>query len=407
MNLRSPNFGILLVCGLAFLTAGCVSGPTRAAQVVDFHTYGIIAADDRGILSPAELDRIQIGVVQYLVSERYVHSGQVFVPDIRQADIVFRVTIAWQGTGDSFAVVDVAPAFGGVATAGASPGAPVYSEVPYEPEWDDYYDYPDFGYAYEPYVPLIGIAPFFPFLGHPYHGRSYHPGDRDRDRDHRVPWRRDDHRQGSVRRQGDRPPPFAPPPLRPRGSDSDKHRPPPGAWHPRNSGPGPRPPADKPPARPPDRPGPGPRPPSHRPDRDGHRPPPPDHRAPPAVITPQPPSPNRIQAPAAVTSRRPPSDRRIPPAAVAPPPPPPARVSRPPPPDPRVRQFANRPADPPRAQRMEAAGRSSQPAPSRAEASGTSHRSDSGSRASSPPPSRGDSHPSSSNGDSDRNGHTR
>ncbi len=439
MKPRLPVVGIFLACGLALLTAGCVSAPTRAASVADFRTYGIIAVDDRGPLSPPELDRIQFGVVQYLLSEGFVHGGQVFVSDLRRADVVFQVTIAWQGAGNSYAIVGVALTDNGIMVAGAAPAAPLYSGAPYyEPWYDDYYDYPDFGYAYEPYLPLIGFAPWIPFLGHSYHGRSYHPDYRDhrgsahrpggRDWERRVPWRRDDRRPGDSWRAGDRRH-SSTPPLQPRGLDLDKRRPAPGTWHPHDSRTGPRPPAANPPARSPDRTGLGSRPPPRRTDRDAHRPPA-EHRSPPAAVTPRPSLPDRRSSPAAVTSRPPPSGRRSPPAAVTsrpppdrrgPPPavahrPPPDRVERPSSRDSSVRRPAERRANPDPTPRREYAARPaarpsserSAPPPRRTESSSVSRRSDSGHGGSSSQGSRSDSRPSrSDSGDSDRRGRGR
>jgi len=358
MNPRKPVAGILLACGLALLAAGCATAPTQAAYADAFRSYGIIAADDRGVLAPPEFDKVQIGIVQYLVSAGLVHDGQIFVADPRRADVVFRVTIAWQEARNSFTIVSIAQAYPGTVVAG---GTPVASGVPYEPWYDDdYYDYPDFGSGYESYLPLIGIVPWMPFLDHPGRGGRGHPGDRDhgRDRDHRPPGAGDKHRPGDTWDRGDQ-----------------ARTPPSGAG----------------------RPGaPGVRPPDRHPRTVDQRPPP-DRRGPP---------PDRH--PRTVDQRPPPG------------PPPRASVDRrPDPPRPQRVESGARSTPPPpsrseshaAARSFDSGGRSSSPPPTRSDSGSSRSGGDSGSSRSGGDSgssrSGGDSGSSRSGGDSDRHGHDR
>ncbi len=380
MNHRILPAAIVLAGGLALLTAGCVSTLSRAEPAEAFHSYAIVADDDRGPLSPADLARVQIGLVQFLVSQGYVHPGQVFTPDFQQADVVFRITIAWQGADNRFAVVAVTPAYGGSPGAAAPGGQPpaAYDGAPYDPWADDYDEYPDFGYSDAPYFPWIGIAPFVPIFDHAHYGRPAHPGDRS---GHHRPSGRDDDRRRrdpSVRR-GDHPPFPALPPRPARRPEGDGHRPP---LPPRRSwspGPDRRPPPANSPDRHPD----GPRtdhrpPPSRPPDRNTHRPPPGRPGPPPAAA--RPPTPDRPNHPSPRDSsvgQHPPrgTDSRPPPRRADP-----AGVSRPSAPGGRPSSPSPRMSPPP--------ARVSPPPPA-AQVS--------------PPPDRSSSAPSSSNSDSDRN----
>jgi len=453
-----PVAGIFLACGLAFLAASCASAPVRGAQAAHIRTYGIVAADDRGVLSPPEFDQIQIGLVQVLVSEGYVDNSQVFTPDIRRADIVFRVTIAWHGTGNSFAVVDVTPTYDGVTAIADAPAAPLAgpppayagSPYPYDPWADDYYDYPDFGYGYGPYLPIFGLAPFFSIFDYPFHRRSYHADNRSHH--HGVPWRDHDRRTSWSPRVRDHRPSTALVPLRPHRPDSGDRRLGWGAWHPRAAGQDHRPSSAKSPMRQPDRTAAGARPPSprgpnhgaipapvdHRPPaatarahpaRPDHRPssdavaprlPFPDHRTQTAVGTPRPLSPDRHPPTAAVTPRPPPADRRAPTVAVTQRPSPTFDRANPPPPRvPPAQRSAYRESNSRPPARV-SAERSAPPAP-RTESVSMSRRSDSGGRSSpspaqvssppartsSPPPDRSDSSRSRSVAESDRHSRDR
>ena len=406
-----PIAGILFAWALAFMTAGWASTPTRAAEDTSFQSYAIVAVDDRGVLSAAELADIQIGIVQYLVTQGYVHAGQVFTTDVVHADVVFRVGIAWQGTETRFTIVAVAPIYGDrPATTAPAPAAPSPDANDPDDTWpdDDIYDYPDFGYAYGPYAPFLGIAPFFPFFDYGFHRRSPHPDHRPPL--HRPPWRNGDRRHLPSSRPNDHPP--APPPRLPQGRDRDDHRPPTGTWHSRDSGPAHRPPPTTPLSRHLDNSGVDHRPPPSRlPGGDSHRPPA-DHRPPPTASTARPQAPDRDgrPPPREMSTRHPP----VPVSALRSLPPGPSPVNsprsvtagRPPPPprssavsagSPRGPVSTARPPSAPAPRASPAAPRSSAPA-----SVSRSSVSPPASRSSAPPPSSSArSAPSSSNSSSD------
>jgi len=96
--------GILFALAFALLTSACTSAQAGSTRIRELHTYAIVAVDDQGVLSQAELARIRIGIVQYLTDEGYVRSGQVFTDDVVHAEVVFRVRIVWMDEGKSFAV---------------------------------------------------------------------------------------------------------------------------------------------------------------------------------------------------------------------------------------------------------------------------------------------------------------
>jgi hypothetical protein len=280
-----PIAGILFALAFALLTSACTSAQAGTTRIRELHTYAIVAVDDQGVLSQAELAKIQIGIVQYLTDEGYVRSGQVFTDDVVHADMVFRVHVAWMDAGKSFAVTEVAPTYGG--------GAPVteYAEedsMPYLPSYYDswYYDnsYDDYGYFYGPYAPWI-FAPFAPIYvwdrhRHPSPPIVHHPpSSKGLPEKHRPPWRngytrysprppQDDDalRHFPVRRAYD--------PAR----DDRQAQPPPSTWRARNPDADHRPPSsDASTPRKPDT--------DHRPQRDSatasaQRPPPNDRPAP-------------------------------------------------------------------------------------------------------------------------------
>ena len=161
-NLR-PIAGILFALAFALLTSACTSAQAGSTRIRELHTYAIVAVDDQGVLSQADLAKIRIGIVQYLTDEGYVRSGQMFTDDVVHADMVFRVQIAWMDAGKSFAVTEVAPTYGG----GGAPVTEYAAEDsgPYLPSYYDpwYYDnsYYGYGYFYGPYAPWI-LAPFAP-----------------------------------------------------------------------------------------------------------------------------------------------------------------------------------------------------------------------------------------------------
>jgi hypothetical protein len=194
MNHPRPIAGILFALTCALLSSACTSAQTGSTRIRELHTYAIVAVDDQGVLSQAELAKIQIGIVQYLTDEGYVRSGQVFTDDVVHAEMVFRVRIAWMDAGKSFAVTEVAPTYGG--------GAPVteYAEgdsVPYLSSYYDpwYYDnsYYDYGYFFGPYAPWI-FAPFAPIHVWDYHRHPsppivhHPPSSRGLPEKHRPPW---------------------------------------------------------------------------------------------------------------------------------------------------------------------------------------------------------------------------
>jgi hypothetical protein len=163
--------GALLALAFAFWTAGCTSMPRRSARVAEPRTYAIVVADAHGVLSQADLQRVEIGIVQYLLDEGYVRRDQVYIHDMMHADIVFRVQISWQdATAGSFVVAEVVPSYGN----GPVPYEAVAEDGPaylagYDEPWlnGDAFD----GYYYGPWSPFLGVAPFLPIYGwdHPRH----------------------------------------------------------------------------------------------------------------------------------------------------------------------------------------------------------------------------------------------
>ena len=236
----------LLASTLGFALAGCVSGPDPYAQVRATRTFAIVAADDQGVLAPEELANIRIGIVQYLSSQGYLQSDQVYTDDLVHADLVFRVKIAWLNEGAGYAVTEVVPSYGGTtATEYPEEPAQAYAPVPYEP-WDyDDDEYGYYGYDSGPYAPWL-LAPFLPIFGGDHHHRPSpsivhrppapnHPGE-----PHRPWWLGSGHHLPS-RFGGDNPPSIflprrplptgpgdhpTPPPLRWRSPATDAdHRP--------------------------------------------------------------------------------------------------------------------------------------------------------------------------------------
>ena len=216
---------VLALSAAAFFESGCVTSSAYGSPAAVVHSYGIVAVDDRGVLSGPELDKIQIGLVQYLFSQGYIQTGQTLTMDNARADVVFQVAIKWEGANNRYTVVGVTRIYRGMASA-AGPGESLPPAVagvdPYD-GWgydDGYYDYPDFGgYGYEPYWPYYGFAPVFPFLGYSYYHRAGH---RDHDaRNHRPPFRDDRDRRSHGWNPGDR----NRPPMLPR-RDWDRRLPP-------------------------------------------------------------------------------------------------------------------------------------------------------------------------------------
>jgi hypothetical protein len=155
-----PLAGIRLALAFALLTAACTSVPTGSTRIRELHTFAIVAADEQGVLPPTDLAKVRISIVQYLTSQGYVRSDQVYTDDIVHADMVFRVRIAWIAAGKSFLVTEVAPTYGGAAPARAGAAEAAEPDVPwsYDPSYDDS-SYS--GYCYGPYAPWI-LAPFAP-----------------------------------------------------------------------------------------------------------------------------------------------------------------------------------------------------------------------------------------------------
>lgn len=269
--MKNPRLiaGILLALAFALLTSACTSAHAGYTRIKELHTYAIVAVDEKGVLSQTDLAKIQIGIVQYLTDEGYVHSDQVFTDDVVHADVVYRVGIAWMDAGKSFAMTGVAPSYGsGPAPVeyAAEAAEPEESYVPwsYDPWLYNNSDY-GYGYFYGPYAPWI-FAPFAPIYVWDHHHRTspsviHHPPPSDvSPGQHRPPWwngytgysprpPRDDDalRHFPVHRPHD--------PTR-----NDRQSLPPSTWRSRNPDPDHRPPPSD-----------SSTPPPHRPDTD-HRP---------------------------------------------------------------------------------------------------------------------------------------
>lgn len=156
---------------LAFLAVGCTSLPRRSARVAGPRTYAIVVADAHGLLSRADLQRVEIGIVQYLLDEGYVRHGQTYTHDMMHADVVFRVRISWQdAAAGSFVVAEVVPSYGNgpVPSEAVAEAGPMSTTGDYDP-W--YYGDAFDGNYYGPWSPFLGVAPFLPIYewGHPRH----------------------------------------------------------------------------------------------------------------------------------------------------------------------------------------------------------------------------------------------
>jgi hypothetical protein len=201
--------GLLGVWGLTLLAGCATESASRSARAAPPATYAVIAFDNQGVLSPDEFKKVEVGVIQYLFDEGYVRAQDKYVSDLLNAEVVFRVRIAWQGAKGGFIVTAVKPTFsprpyaqsetgGGTAT----PDVPWYAPGGwYDNPWSygDYYG-PDFW----PYAGFAGLSAFAPIYG----GR--HGGHHEPDRDH---GRAGDHdRRGRPDRDrwdhGDRPPDY-------------------------------------------------------------------------------------------------------------------------------------------------------------------------------------------------------
>lgn len=158
--------GLLGVLGLALL-GGCATPSSRTARAAPPATYAVIAVDSHGVLSAAEFKKVEVGVIQYLLDEGYVRAEDKYVTDVLNAEIVFRVRIAWQGTKGGFTVTQVEPTFsprpyaesgGGVST--ATGYVPWYAPGGWydNPWW--YGDY--YGYNFWPYAGIAGLSAFAP-----------------------------------------------------------------------------------------------------------------------------------------------------------------------------------------------------------------------------------------------------
>jgi hypothetical protein len=189
--MKNPRLiaGILFALGFAFLATGCSSYSSRSARTKALNTYAIIAVGEQGLLSQAELGKVQNDIVQYLVARGYVQSGQVLVDDPVYADVVFRVRLASSATSPGPVITYVAPSYSSdaTATAYAAGASDSYTYMPpgFDSQYgmsrldrygynnglgyyDNFYDY----YNYGPYSPFIGgtifIQPVYP-LHHPRH----------------------------------------------------------------------------------------------------------------------------------------------------------------------------------------------------------------------------------------------
>lgn len=184
--------GALLALAIAVWTAGCTSMPRRSARVAESRTYAIVVADAHGVLSQADLQRVEIGIVQYLLDEGYVRHDQEYIHDMMHADVVFRVQISWlDPVAGSFVVAEVVPSYGSgpvpyEAVAGAGPAYP----EGYDEPWlggDDFE-----GCYYGPWSPFLGVAPFLPIYGwdhprHPFPPVTNQPLANDQQREPRPP----------------------------------------------------------------------------------------------------------------------------------------------------------------------------------------------------------------------------
>lgn len=256
--------GILFAFTFAFAAQGCASVP-RTVRVGQPQTFAIIAVDQQGILSQTDLARVRIGIVQYLFSQGYVQNDQVYVDDVVHADVVFRVTIAWQDGGNGFAVAEIVPSYsGGTALPGYGYDAATsdtYVTTVYDPWfYDDYY----YGYAYGPYAPFLGFGALFPIYDHHRHSQRpppplviRHPPTRDHPTHPGEPphtprtWGWSDYTRHQPPRVGDDRPPSILLPRRPRTAIADDHQPmpPSAAWRSHNIEPGRRPSASDPSTR--------------------------------------------------------------------------------------------------------------------------------------------------------------
>ncbi len=202
--------GLLGGSGLALLAGCATESMSRTARAAPPATYAVVAVDHQGVLSATEFKKVEVGIIQYLLDDGFVRAEDKYVTDVMDAEIVFRVRIAWQGTKGGYTVTAVEPTFSPrpVAQSGAGGGpatayAPRYAAGGWydNPWWYDGYYGPDFW----PYAGFAGLSAFGPFYLDGRIGR--HDGDRgghvrsrglDRDgRDH--PDQPSDHHPGSGR----------------------------------------------------------------------------------------------------------------------------------------------------------------------------------------------------------------
>jgi len=216
----------LLTLALALGLTGCTSVPSQSAQAPGPRSYAIVVADAHGLLSPADLQRIEVGIVQYLFDQGFVRPDQTYIRDVMHADIIFRVQIAWQdAAAGSFSVAEVVPSYaGGAPATEVAAEGPYYGPDYYEPWlYGDYYGY-DGGYFYGPWSPFLGVAPFLPIFGtghihRPSPPLAHHPVDRDHDRNGVRDGDHHEHPPGGYTRWTPRPGVDSPPYR----ADSDSH----------------------------------------------------------------------------------------------------------------------------------------------------------------------------------------
>ncbi|MDD3180323.1 MAG: hypothetical protein PHQ04_08220 [Opitutaceae bacterium] len=162
---RSPLIpSLVIVLFIALLESGCVSHTTESAR--EPLTFAIVAVDDTGVLSQAQLKTVENDLIQYLIDTGLAEKDMRFIDDPTRADTVFRVrlvgTHAW---GAPPAIAYVSPSYGSrySYTPDSSTYNPIYSPYPTFPLWPYNYYYNGLGYPY--YSPL----PYYSSL------RIHHP----------------------------------------------------------------------------------------------------------------------------------------------------------------------------------------------------------------------------------------
>src|SRR3990172_4333652 len=88
--------------GLLLLVSGCESTQSTGARHP--RTFAIIAMDENGVLSSAELRTVQDPIIQYLIVHEMVRTGYTYIENPVDADVTFGVKLL-RGTPDQGLII--------------------------------------------------------------------------------------------------------------------------------------------------------------------------------------------------------------------------------------------------------------------------------------------------------------